>query len=152
MATMHGISVGHKQQQLGHTIWTEVVMRNHQYMPWVDTTSPTAVVTIYCQIRPRSEWVLGLAALYYSAEHQWKYIKCCAADDRPAVSKGYSTLNCGMHPEWSTSWPAIRYRHTSRASSGWFTYEPPWWKCSSGEARLWRKHEGVQSPTDIWPT
>ena len=43
---MHGISVGHEQQQLGHTIWTEVVMRNHQYRPWVDTTSPAAIVRL----------------------------------------------------------------------------------------------------------
>ena len=125
LVTMHGISGGSRQQQLGPTIWTEVQFEGSPVKALVDTGSPATIEVRFessChQTTSRSEpsrvghvcTVSDAAAHCYATELQWRHTECCAANDGSAEQGRQTPSGFGVHPGRGTRRPAVRYRRTS---------------------------------------
>ena len=125
LVTMHGISGGSGQQQLGPTIWTEVRLKDRDpggyWFPSHHCRTEVRFESSCHQTTTRSEpsrvghifTVSDAAAHCYATELQWRHTECCATNDGSAEQGRQTLAGFGVHPGEGASTPAVRYRCTS---------------------------------------
>ena len=155
LVSMHGISGGSGKQQLGPTIWTEVLFKGSPVKALVDTGSPATIVGLKFALkvlatnrRPGQspqEW-----ATYVQSRMQQPTVTLqnynggmlnVVADDGSAEQERQASSDFGVHPGGGTSRAATRYESTSfvgvsspGASDGWSTSGHAFWKSISERA------------------
>ena len=118
LVTMHGISGGSGKQQLGPTIWTEVLFKGSPVKALVDTGSPATIVGLKFALKVQSpqEWATYVQSRMqqptvilqnYSGD-MLNVVRQMTVQLSRQASSGF-----GVHPGGGTSRAATRYGSTS---------------------------------------